>query len=208
MNILLPFNKSAEVSFNMDIAGTSAKPSSVQLSLEKGSTVLAFKAQDYGAGTWKTTISEASSVFGAGDLNYSINVLINGRLITPFKGTATIQNDDSIKITSTDLAAITTESVKAAAPNVAVVEQIAETKITQTAKPKVPKAEKAEVKPVVEEKIEQISKPAVLPLLKTIESSTKADTVKTNVVAESKKKPVQIVTEQPFSISKIRVFYK
>lgn len=213
MNISLPFNKSAEISFTMDVAGTSARPTSVQISLEKGSTVLAFKAQEYQAGQWKAIVTEANSVFGVGDLTYTINVLINGRLITPFRGVATIQNDESIKIDIPE--SVEQAQVNGPAPISIpeeikpVVEVVKESPAAPVVKkvPEVKKAQVVEVAAKPEVKIEEQVKvkPTTLPLLKTIEAPVKAKPV---VVTENKKTSVKKAQEQPFSVTKIRVFYK
>ena len=210
MQITLPFNKSAEISFNMDISGTSAKPNSVQLSLEQGSTVLAFKAYEYGSGQWKAVVNEAGLIFGAGTISFSINVLINNRLLTPYKGVAVIENDQTVslvpeinvqpQISVQPLIPATFEEVKKEIEKV-VTEQAEEIKETI-----VPVLVKQPTEPVTPVPIITPKIVTKLPLLKTIES---VKSVETKPVLQETKKPAVVKKSDPlFKVKKVKVVYK
>lgn len=90
MQLTFPPDKSVELSFKVNIAGTNSVPSSVMLVLELNSTALSFKAiktED----TWIAIIDNPGSVFAPGPVNLSVNVVVNNRLFTPMKCVATIE---------------------------------------------------------------------------------------------------------------------
>jgi hypothetical protein len=90
MQLIFPPDKSVELSFKVGIAGTNSVPSSVAIVLERNSTALSFKAVKSGD-EWTAVINNPGSVFEAGQVNLSVNIVVNNRLFTPMKSTATIE---------------------------------------------------------------------------------------------------------------------
>jgi hypothetical protein len=91
MQLTFPSDKSIELSFKVGIAGTNSAPSSVAIVLERNSTALSFKAVNGGSDEWTAIIDNPGSVFEAGEVNLSVNIVLNNRLFTPMKSTATIE---------------------------------------------------------------------------------------------------------------------
>ena len=102
MNLIFPANKSFELSFNVGIAGTSEPPQSVSVVLEKDSKSLSFKANKVGEG-WCAVISNPGQTFpDGGELNVSVNVIINNRVFSPLKTIAMLDEGPADQVVDTN----------------------------------------------------------------------------------------------------------
>jgi len=91
MQLSFPADKSTQFTFKMGISGTQAEPSSVSVVLERDGKSLSFSADKAKVGNdWIAVIEKPGAMFGSGDVKVSVNVLLNNRLFTPMKSSATI----------------------------------------------------------------------------------------------------------------------
>jgi hypothetical protein len=99
MELSFPSNKQIELTFKVGVAGTSSAPQSVSVVLEKNSKSQSFSAKQDGD-DWIALIDNPGHLFGEGEVSIAINVLLNNRLFTPFKGVASITGEvgDEIEI--------------------------------------------------------------------------------------------------------------
>jgi hypothetical protein len=174
MHLSFPSDKSIELAFRVGIAGTSSAPQSVSIVLEREATALSFVANKVGD-EWVATINNPGAIFGLGQINLSVNVVLNNRLFVPMKSTAEIvsslvpqtpqeipveapmeQPETQIKsklsslLQSSEAASIKTESIQ---PTIV--------------KPKIPKIELP--KKIVQEETVKVLEPIRLQLLKSVE---------------------------------------
>ena len=96
MSLTFPSDKSTEMTFKVDIAGTSAHPSTVSVVLERDNTSLSYHAMKNGD-DWTAKIDRPGLVFGPGEVRVSINVLLNSRLFTPMKSKAVIVESKNVE---------------------------------------------------------------------------------------------------------------
>src|SRR5271154_88764 len=92
MQLSFPADKSVDLAFKLGIAGTQTAPTTVAVVLERDGKMLTYKAVQQGD-EWIAKIENPGAVFSFGEVKLSVNVLINNRLITPLKSTATIIGD-------------------------------------------------------------------------------------------------------------------
>lgn len=92
MQLSFPANKQTELTFKVGIAGTSSIPQSVQVVLERDSTILSFAAKSLND-EWVAVIENPGKVFTAGPVKVCINVVLNNHMFTPMKATADIVED-------------------------------------------------------------------------------------------------------------------
>lgn len=91
MQLSLPADKSTELTFKVGIAGTQTLPTNVTVVLERDGKTLSFNAGKSQEGDdWVAVIEKPGMTFESGDVKLSINVLVNNRLFTPMKSSATI----------------------------------------------------------------------------------------------------------------------
>lgn len=82
--MILTLGDNVQLRFNLDIAGTSAHPSEVRVVLGKGPHIIA-RATPITEGEWEANLPLAPGILEAGKNQLSIEVLLNGRLLTPIK---------------------------------------------------------------------------------------------------------------------------
>lgn len=92
MELRFPSQKSIEISFKVGVAGTSAQPQTVSIFLEKGDTGLSFAAKQQGD-MWVAVVDRPGMIFGDGQVQMQVHVVVNNRLFVPFKSAADIFND-------------------------------------------------------------------------------------------------------------------
>lgn len=103
MELRFPSQKSIEISFRVGVAGTSAQPQTVSIFLEKGDTGLSFAAKQQGD-MWVAVVDRPGMIFGDGQVQMQVHVVVNNRLFVPFKSVADIYNDTAPAIQSAELA--------------------------------------------------------------------------------------------------------
>jgi hypothetical protein len=90
MQLSFPSNKSIEMTFKVGIAGTQTPPQNVSVVLEKDGTALSYHAAKGDGDDWTARIDNPGKVFGLGEVNLRVSVLLNNRLFTPMKSIAQI----------------------------------------------------------------------------------------------------------------------
>jgi hypothetical protein len=102
MQLSLPANKSTELTFKVGIGGTQTQPTTVSVVLERDGKTLTFNADKAPTGDdWVAVIEKPGSTFESGDVKMSISVLLNNRLFTPMKSSATIITEPEVVIEPT-----------------------------------------------------------------------------------------------------------
>lgn len=101
MELRFPSQKSIEISFKVGVAGTSAQPQTVSIFLEKGDTGLSFAAKQQGD-MWVAVVDRPGMIFGDGQVQMQVHVVVNNRLFVPFKSAADIYNDTAPTIQSVE----------------------------------------------------------------------------------------------------------
>ena len=101
MELRFPSQKSIEISFKVGVAGTSAQPQTVSIFLEKGDTGLSFAAKQQGD-MWVAVVDRPGMIFGDGQVQMQVHVVVNNRLFVPFKSAADIFNDVAPAIQSVE----------------------------------------------------------------------------------------------------------
>lgn len=101
MELRFPSQKSIEISFKVGVAGTSAQPQTVSIFLEKGDTGLSFAAKQQGD-MWVAVVDRPGMIFGDGQVQMQVHVVVNNRLFVPFKSAADIYNDAAPSIQSVE----------------------------------------------------------------------------------------------------------
>ena len=101
MELRFPSQKSIEISFKVGVAGTSAQPQTVSIFLEKGDTGLSFAAKQQGD-MWVAIVDRPGMIFGDGQVQMQVHVVVNNRLFVPFKSAADIYNDAAPSIQSVE----------------------------------------------------------------------------------------------------------
>ena len=84
MAYIFPLNHPMELSFDMDVAGTATLPSSVLLVLQRESVTVGFAATKQGD-RWVANVADIGGMFTPGQVNVSIQVILNNRVFTPMK---------------------------------------------------------------------------------------------------------------------------
>lgn len=203
MQLAFSPDKQVEVSFKIGVAGTSSAPKTVMVVLERGNLALSFNAIKEGD-EYKAVVQDVS-VFSEGEVALSVNVLLNGRLFTPFKSTALIKTPESIA--STEQIELTIENVSTAN------DTVIKNAITEISKP-APVA--APAKPIIDEKaisemVKQVSEqvkigsPIKMSLLKSVEPEKKV----TKVTAPVRESVTRVTDKQStFKLKKVSTFVK
>lgn len=190
----LPASKNTQLTFKVGIAGTSSTPAKVMVTLEQGTASVSFMASQIGE-EWSALIENPGKMF-SGEVKFSINVLLNNQLFTPYKSSATISASEEVTVPMDSVKVDSHETVAAVQPAVI---QTPQSTITV---PQATVAYEAEATPVQPQPIVQIGG-----LLKTAEKTIH------RAVNESVK-PKQRIQTQPrkqapvFTLRKTGTVYK
>lgn len=178
MQFLLPPNKLSELTFNVSIAGTSAKPSTVYVTIERAGVALSFTAKNVDSTHWIVVFDDLGKVFSEGDATLTINVMIGSNLFTPYKSVATILGNTN----DIEIVAIESEVINKPVfiPNSSIKED---------------GIDMVEIKPIK------------LQLLKTIEVMSKKTTPIKPVVEKVVEKAIIAEAVIPFSFKKVDIIY-
>jgi hypothetical protein len=89
MDLIFPSAGSVDMTFKVDIAGTQTPPQQVSVVLERGGRSISFNATKEGD-DWNAVIDNPGSFFYLGDVNVSVNVILNNRIFVPMKAVGKI----------------------------------------------------------------------------------------------------------------------
>ena len=99
MAYIFPLNHPMELSFDMDVAGTATLPSSVLLVLQRESVTVGFAATKQGD-RWVANVADIGGMFTPGQVNVSIQVILNNRVFTPMKTVGEVVSDGAVSTTN------------------------------------------------------------------------------------------------------------
>lgn len=136
MSLSIPSNRDFQVAFKINIAGTSAHPSQVKVQVERDELSLGFIAEQKND-EWIATLTDLGRIFSDGEATLSIAIVVNNRLFTPMKKSATlkavIDDTTSVEVENITVSARTTET--SASQNAVKVEELADNSVETEAPP-------------------------------------------------------------------------
>lgn len=132
MSLSIPSNRDFQVAFKINIAGTSAHPSQVKVQVERDELSLGFIAEQKND-EWVATLTDLGRIFSDGEATLSIAIVVNNRLFTPMKKSATlkavIDDTTTVEVETITVAAKPAEA-QSTPENTVKVEELADDSIT------------------------------------------------------------------------------
>ena len=158
MDLIFPSAGSVDLTFKVDIAGTQALPQQVSVVLERGGRSISFNATKEGD-DWNAVIDNPGSFFYLGDVNVSVNVILNNRIFTPMKAVGKItegpggrehgsENCPEINPEVPTIPEAPSPMVQAEIPDVAI--EIPEAKVEPKVEPKKPAKTQSTIKSLLQ----------------------------------------------------------
>ena len=207
MAYIFPLNHPMELSFDMDVAGTATLPSSVLLVLQRESVTVGFAATKQGD-RWVANVADIGGMFTPGQVNVSIQVILNNRVFTPMKTVGEVVSDGTVStanITMTPVPEMAAPEAPAVHPAEAVEIAVPESIPAVVVPAQAPEAPVAKALPVKNRTISSRLRPRVAPApAPAAEAIVTADKPAMSLMAQAEKaysKTTQTVRPLPEAVT-------